>query len=413
MKDRIILHCDCNSFFASVECLREPRLWQVPMAVCGSADDRRGIVLAKNELAKRYGIVTAETLGSAKRKCPELVVVPPRHGAYAEVSRAVNEIYLRYTDLCEPFSIDESWLDVTGSEALFGDGLTIANAIREAVKAEIGITISVGVSFNKTFAKMGSDYKKPDAVTLISRENFRELLYPMPIENMLFVGQKTAETLRASHILTIGDLAATGRLFLKERLGKLGEQLHDAANGIDPSPVLSPSTMADEKSMGNGMTFRRDIATEEEIRLSVRILCEELGERLRRKGKRASTVTLTVKDPALRSVSRQESLKYASDIGREISEAALSLLPRCHRDGAPIRMLTVTVSRFDKTEDGEQIGFFDAPEDERREKLGRLESAVDGIRRRFGDASIYSGAVMENDLGIDLPEKREDPKHED
>ena len=222
MEDRVILHCDCNSFFASVECLRDPSLWQVPMVVCGSVEDRHGIVLAKNEPAKKYGIQTAETVYSAKRKCPALVIVPPHYSEYARISRSVNEIYCRYTDLCEPFSIDESWLDVTGSRTLFGDGMQIAEAIRRAVREEIGITVSIGVSFNKTFAKLGSDYKKPDAITYIGRENYRDILYPLPVTDMLFVGERTAEALRAAGIRTIGDLARASDAFLRSRLGKAG-----------------------------------------------------------------------------------------------------------------------------------------------------------------------------------------------
>ena len=260
MQDRVILHCDCNNFFASVECLRDPTLRDVPMAVCGSVEDRHGIVLAKNELAKRYGIKTAETVYSARRKCPSLVICPPHHGEYARVSRAVNEIYLRFTDLCEPFSIDESWLDVTGSRNLFGDGMAIARAIAEAVRTEIGITLSIGVSFNKTYAKLGSDYKKPDAITYVGRENYRDILFPLPVEDMLFVGERTAEILRRSGIRTIGDLAAASPAYLVSRLGKVGEQLGAAARGEDTSRVIPESEREEVKSVGNGMTFRRDAA---------------------------------------------------------------------------------------------------------------------------------------------------------
>ena len=188
MKDRVILHCDCNSFFASVETVLHPEYKDVPMAVCGSVEDRRGIVLAKNELAKKYNIQTAETVFSAKKKCPDLVIAKPHHKLYAEYSKRVNDIYKRYTDMVEPFGIDESWLDVTGSQKIFGDGLTIAEKISWDIKTEIGITVSIGVSFNKVFAKLGSDYKKPDAITVINRENFKRIVYPLPVSDLLFVG---------------------------------------------------------------------------------------------------------------------------------------------------------------------------------------------------------------------------------
>ncbi len=404
--DRVILHCDCNSFFASVECLRDPSLWSVPMAVCGSVEDRRGIVLAKNEPAKKYGIKTAETVYSAKRKCPHLVIVPPHHGEYARISAAVNEIYARFTDLYEPFSIDESWLDVTASRALFGSGLEIAEKIRHAVRREIGITLSIGVSFNKTFAKLGSDYKKPDAITCIGRENYRDILYPLPIEDMLFVGERTAAILKSSGIKTIGDLAAASPAYLVSRLGKMGEQLGAAARGEDESPVIPPSEAAEVKSVGNGMTFRHDIQTLDEIRLGIGVLSEEIGARLRKRGLCASTVSVTIKDPALRSISRQHPVSPATDLGREIAAVAERLVLSEWGTGKPIRMLTVTAMNLVLGEGGEQIGLFDGERDRRHEKAERIEVAVDGIRGRFGEGSLIRGAVLGNDLGIEGAEAR-------
>ena len=226
VNDRVILHCDCNSFFASVETALNPAYANVPMAVCGSQDDRHGIVLAKNELAKRYGIQTAETIVSARRKCPGLVIAEPHYSKYKEYSVRVNQIYSRYTDLVEPFGIDESWLDVTASQKLFGSGLRIAQMISNDVKKELNITISVGVSFNKVFAKLGSDYKKPDAITVISKENFKNIVYPLPVSALLFVGKKTAESLLSIGIRTIGELANTQQHVLQDRFGKVGEMLY-------------------------------------------------------------------------------------------------------------------------------------------------------------------------------------------
>ena len=195
--DRVILHCDMNGFFASVELLDYPHLKDKPMAVCGNPENRHGIILAKNEIAKKYGVITAETLWQAKKKCPDLHVVPPHHSKYRYYSHLINDIYLRYTDMVEPFSVDESWLDVTGSTKLFGSGKEIADTIRKTVRDEIGLTLSAGVSYNKIFAKMGSDYKKPDATTVITRENFRILLWPMDISSIFFVGKINAENLRS------------------------------------------------------------------------------------------------------------------------------------------------------------------------------------------------------------------------
>ncbi len=404
--DRVILHCDCNSFFASVECLSDPSLWSVPMAVCGSVEDRRGIVLAKNEPAKKYGIKTAETVYSARRKCPGLVIVPPHHGEYARVSAAVNEIYARFTDLYELFSIDESWLDVTASRALFGSGMEIAEKIRRAVREEIGITLSIGVSFNKTFAKLGSDYKKPNAITYIGRENYQKILYPLPIEDMLFVGERTATLLRSSGIKTIGDLAAASPAYLVSRLGKMGEQLGAAARGEDESPVIPPSEAAEVKSVGNGMTFRHDIKTVDEIRLGIGVLSEEIGARLRKRGLRAATVSVTIKDPALRSISRQHPVSPATDLGREIAAVAERLVLSEWGTEKPIRMLTVTAMNLVSGEGGEQIGLFDGERDRRHDKAERIEVAVDGIRGRFGEGLLIRGSVLGNDLGIEGSEAR-------
>ena len=229
--DRVILHCDMNSFFASVELLEHPELKDRPVAVCGDPESRHGIILAKNEPAKAFGIVTAETLSQARRKCPGLVLLRPHHEKYRRYSRLINSIYYRYTDMVEPFSIDESWLDVTASRRLFGTGREIADSIRETVKKELGLTLSAGVSYNKIFAKMGSEYRKPDATTEITRENYRDILWPQPVENMFFVGFATAQKLKSSHIHTIGDLACARDDRLESLLGLAVGVHHGAQRG--------------------------------------------------------------------------------------------------------------------------------------------------------------------------------------
>ena len=403
-KDRIILHCDCNSFFASVETVLNPAYAGVPMAVCGSQEERHGIVLAKNELAKKYGIETAETVWSAKQKCPGLVIAPPHHDAYVEFSHRINKIYDRYTDLVEPFSIDESWLDVTGSQKLFGDGMAIAESIRQAVKSEIGVTISIGVSFNKMFAKMGSDYKKPDAITLISRDNFKQIVYPLPVRAMMYIGPRTAAAVEGCNIRTIGALAAASPTFLAGRFGKMGEQIHAYACGIDDSPVLSRAERAAPKSVGNGMTFRHDIVSAEEIRAGLGFLSEEVAARLRAVGRRATTVSVAIKDTMLQTISRQMALDTPTNLGRELADAAMRLTRRAWNIGRPIRALTVTaMNLIALDEGGEQIGFFDAEKDRRREKTTRIEDTMDKIRARYGRSSIDSGATISSDFGIAPP----------
>ncbi len=407
--DRIILHCDCNSFFASVEEARDPRLKNVPMAVAGSRENRHGIILAKNQLAKGYGVETAETVWSAQKKCKDLVLVEPHHEEYARYSRATDEIFRRYTDLVERFGIDEAWLDVTGSTKLFGTGVEIADRIRKEVKTELGITVSVGVSFNKAFAKLGSDYKKPDAVTVISRENYREIAYPLPVENLLFVGKRTAEELKRFNIYTIGDVASSSRAFLEERLGKAGATVYDYAIGEDLSPVTS--IFAEEtpmKSVGNGMTFRRDLVTKDEIITALQELSNIVAARMRKRKMLAGIITVTVKGIDLRTSSRQRSIDTPIAIGREIADMAFRLLNEIWHIGKPIRALTVTASGIvPESMATTQLSFFESGQ-KKHEKLEKIESAMDKIRERFGHDSLVSGAVLHNDFGLSS-EKNEDP----
>ena len=236
--ERIIFHCDLNSFYASVELLDHPELRHLPVAVCGDPESRHGIILAKNEPAKKFRVQTAETIWQAKRKCPDLVLLPAHHRVYREFSRRINRMYQDYTDLVEPFGIDESWLDVSGTLHLFGgDPTALADEIRRRMRQEFGLTISVGVSFNKVFAKLGSDYKKPDATTCITRENFRQMVWPLPVGDLLYVGRAAAETMKKFGVRTIGDLARFDRESLFHLLGRHGAQLHDYANGLDRAPV--------------------------------------------------------------------------------------------------------------------------------------------------------------------------------
>ena len=396
--DRVILHCDCNSFFASVETVLNPEYKGVPMAVCGSQEDRHGIVLAKNEEAKRYGIKTAETVYSAKKKCPNLVIARPHYAEYEKFSRRANEIYARYTDKIEPFGIDESWLDVTESR-FFGDGMQIAEMIRSDIKKELGITVSIGVSFNKVFAKLGSDYKKPDAITEISRENYREIVYPLPASDMLFVGRRTAEALRTIGIRTIGDLAAASPEMLSMKFGKSGEMISKYARGEDDSTV-SVSDSDDAKSIGNGYTFTHDLTTREECRTAINYLSERIGTRLRSRGFKCATVQLSIKDEYLRTIQRNAPQKPPTDISSEIADTAYSILCREWSPSKPIRMLTVTAQNLIKSDTiSEQIDMF-GNTDVKREKNGKREIVVDEIRERFGDFSIMKADVIESDIGI-------------
>ncbi len=392
MEDRVILHCDCNSFFASVEMALNPEYKNVPMAVCGSQEDRHGIVLAKNELAKKYGIATADTVYSAKKACPGLVIVPPHHSEYMRFSKMVNAIYAEYTDTVEPFGIDESWLDVTASHRLFGGGEKIADEIRTRIKNEVGITISVGVSFCKVFAKLGSDYKKPDAVTLISRENFKEIVHPMPVSSLLFVGKRTKEVLATLGIRTIGDLAASPKEILLAKLGKSGEVLSKYARGEDDSTV-SPLCKVDSKSIGNGFTFKHDLTSTEEIRAGVDFLTEEIGRRLRECGKVCSTVTVSIKDENLSVLQRQRPSPRPTDIGSEISNVALEIIKDFWSPGKPIRSITVTATSLSPKQSlAAQMDIFGEDlEEEVRARRRVMEETVDIIRQRHGGSAVVRG----------------------
>lgn len=401
MADRVILHCDCNSFFASVETALNPAYGGVPMAVCGSESDRHGIVLAKNELAKKFGIQTAETVHSARRKCPNLVIASPHYDEYTKYSRRVNEIYARYTDMIEPFGIDESWLDVTASRKLFGTGEEIAERIRREVKEEVGITVSIGVSFNKVYAKLGSDYKKPDAITVISRENFEKIAYPLPVSDLLFVGKRTADELLSIGVRTIGDLAKIDKSLLVLKFGKAGEQLYRNAHGLDDSPVARVGEHEDQKSIGFGFTFRHNLESREECKIAINYLSDDVARRLRKSEMVCHTVQLTIKDEHLAVIQRQRTLKSSTDIAHDIAAMAYNILIDEWSESRPIRMLTVTAQNLARKEFvADQIDIFSDSVEPRREKDKKQEETVDKIRQKYGRESITNGAILTTDIGI-------------
>ena len=398
--DRVILHCDCNAFYASVETLFRPELKNVPMAVCGSPENRHGIILAKNELAKAFNVQTAETIWQAKRKCPNLVLVEPHHKEYVRISKLVNEIYHRYTDFIEPFGIDESWLDVTNSIKIFGSGEEIANRIRSDISKEIGITVSVGVSFNKVFAKLGSDYKKPDATTVISRENFKRIVFPLPVSTLLFVGKSTSKTLELLGIETIGDLANADVKILEKALGKLGEMLHRYANGEDNSKVAEYNHQQRIKSVSNGMTFPRDLVGENDIRTAVTGLSDIVSSRMRKYGVKCSTVSVTIKGPDLNSSSKQITLSSPTNTADVLHDSALNIIKSMKNADKPIRSITLAGSNLVfEDEEITQLSLFETEEPDDRKS--DIDVAMDSIRKKYGRGSIKFGSVVKNDLGID------------
>lgn len=399
--DRIILHCDINSFFASVELLDHPELRDMPVAVSGDPELRHGIILAKNQAAKACGVVTAETVWQARRKCPDLVLLPPQHEKYREFSRRLNRLYQEYTDMVEPFSIDESWLDVTASRTLFGSGTQIADRIRHRVREELGITLSAGVSYNKIFAKMGSEYRKPDATTEITRSNYQQLLWPMPVNEMFFVGFATAERLKAADIHTIGDLALADTRMLERLLGKQGPLLRSYARGEDDSPVRRYDQRNKIKSVGNGITFRRNLTGEDDILTALTRLSDTVAGRLRKYQLKAGGVKVDIKDIQLKTISRQTQLTRPTNLADELRRTAMELIRSFWPSQKPIRLITLTAISLCDEAGEEQLSLF-REENAAREKTESVERTMDAIRSRFGDSAIGFGQIIGNDIGIDL-----------
>lgn len=297
--NRTILHSDCNCFYVSVELLHHLELRGKPVAVGGDPEARHGIVLTADYTAKRYGVKTGMALWQAKQVCPDITFLPPRMDLYLRFSRMAQEIYADYTDKREPYGIDESWLDVTDSATLKGDGFHIAQEISSRMKKELGITVSVGVSFNKIFAKLGSDYKKPDAITTMYEDEFQRKAWCLPVSDLLYVGNATNKKLYSMGIRTIGDLAKSDETLLVRKLGKMGSILWAFANGYDESPVKLEKTSAPVKSVGNSTTTPRDMETDEDVRIVLYILAESVAARLRENGFRCRTVEISVRDKEL------------------------------------------------------------------------------------------------------------------
>lgn len=404
MAERVILHCDLNSFFASVELLDKPTLRDVPVAVCGDPKSRHGIILAKNEPAKKMGVKTAETLWQARKKCPALVLLPPHHRLYEEYSRRVNEIYDRFTDLVEPFGIDESWLDVTGSLHLFGgDGKALADRIRATIREETGLTVSVGVSFNKVFAKLGSDMKKPDATTVIPAEGWQSMVWPLPLGDMLFAGRTATETLRKYGVETVGQLAACDPALPEQLLGKMGLQLWQYANGMDKSPVKPRHAAEPVKSVGNGTTFPQNLVRWEQLRAGLLPLCDSVATRLRQQGLYAGGISLSIKDASFKTVSRQIRLDAPTHLMRDIHRTAMQLAGQLWKPPTPVRAMTVTALYV--TEDGDafqQLDLLGGAAQERSQRQEKLEGTMDAIRRKYGRGAIAFGDGQETEE--DLPE---------
>ncbi|MDD3185864.1 MAG: DNA polymerase IV [Anaerostipes sp.] len=405
MNGRTILHSDINSCYATIEHLHHPELSGKPIAVGGDLEARHGIVLTADYMAKKRGVKTGMALWQAKQVCPEITFISPRMDLYLRFSRMAHEIYGEYTDLQEPYGIDESWLDVTASASIKGDGYTIAEEISNRMKSELGITVSIGVSFNKIFAKLGSDYKKPDAITTMYQDEFKSKAWKLPASDLLYVGRSTNQKLCRLGIKTIGDLAETDESILQSQLGKMGSILWAFANGYDDSPVKVENTRAPIKSVGNSTTTPRDLENDEDVKIVLYILAESVATRLRENGFKCRVVEISVRDNELLSFTRQHKISNATNITKEIAEEAYRIFKESYNWRKPIRSLGVRGADLVNDNYWEQIDLFSSVE--LREKQEKMDQTVDDIRRRFGFYSVQRG-LMYRDRILSAVNAKED-----
>ena len=395
MEDRVILHSDMNSFYASVEMMLDPSLRGKPIAVCGSTENRHGIVLAKSQLAKKAGVKTGMVNWEARQRCPDLVVVPPQYDEYLKCSRLAHEIYYRYTDMVEPYGMDECWLDVTASKYQFGSGKKIAEEIRAATREELGLTVSVGVSFNKIFAKLGSDYKKPDATTEFTRENYREKVWPLPASDMIYVGPATEAKLAKYGIHTIGQIAETPPELLRSCFGVNGLALWRYATGTDQSRVMHKDFVSPVKSVGHGITCTADLKNEEEVYKVMFELSQDVGHRLRLHELTARGVQIWIRTNDLSGMQAQCKLPVRTQSPSEITAAGFALFKERYLWDKDVRAVCIRATDLVPKAETEQLSFFvDNEKHERREKL---DDTIEALRARFGKRAV-TYAVLLGDL---------------
>lgn len=390
--ERTILHCDMNNFYASVECLHRPELRGLPVAVCGQTEERHGIVLAKNYEAKAYGVITGEAVWQAQRKCPSLVLINPHYDEYLRFSTLARDIYSRFTDIIEPLGLDECWLDVTGSRLLFGTGDEIAWKIKESIKSELHITASVGVSFNKVFAKLGSDMKKPDAVTVIPYDRFRDIIWHLPAGDMLGVGRASARKLQSMGINTIGQLATYPRNMLAKIFGKCGDDMWRFANGLDNSKVVPRNLYELDKSAGHGITTLQDLINAEEVWPIMLELSQNIGHRLLISGKKATGVAISIRDNTLQTKQWQCKLSHPSRSPYYIAKEAYNLFKNRYTWEHPIRSLTVRAINLVSQEDSYQLDLFINPDDIDIQES--IDETVDALRTRYGSRIVRNATCL-------------------
>lgn len=389
---RVILHCDANSYYASVECLYTPAIRSLPVAVAGSPEARHGIILAKNEPAKRMGVKTGEAIWQARQKCPELVCMPPDFPLYVRFSEKMRRIYEQYSGHVEAFGLDESWVDLSGPGMTVADGERTAQEIRERVREELGITVSIGVADNKVFAKLGSDMKKPDAVTALPPQSYAQRVWPLSVGDLLYVGPSTRRRLSQLGVTTIGALANCDAELLRRHFGKNGDMLRTFARGEDRSPVRSVDHRSALKSVGNSATPPHDLTCMDDARCLLTLLAESVAARLRQNGLRARCVSLSVRSASLSVSSRQMTLPRMSNLSGEIAGAVLALFQEGFAQGFPYRSMGICCSQLSADDAPVQLDFMG--DEERRLRQEALERSIDDLRRRFGHQAVRRGSAL-------------------
>ena len=392
MNERVVLHCDINHCYAQIEEMKHPELKNVAMAVGGHEESRHGIILTKNLLAKKYNIKTGESLREALKKCPDLLIIHPHYDDYLYYTEKVKDIYREYSDRVESFGLDEAWIDCTESVKIFGSGKEIAQIIQKRVLEEVGLTVSIGVSFNKIFAKLGSDMMKPMGLVVIDRDNFKETAWNLPVEDLLYVGRSTQIKLNLFGIKTIGDLAQFDIVALKRNLGKMGEIIWYFANGYDNSEVAITGTTSEIKSIGNGITTPKDITTFEEAKLVFYVLCESVASRAKEKGFVGKCISIHLRNTELKSISRQYKFENATNITEEMMPIILMLLKENYDFSIPLRSITITLSHLLNEDCQVQCSLFES--NSKHQKGYDLELTLDKIRSTYGFSSVKRCSML-------------------
>ena len=407
--ERVIVHSDINHCYAQIEEMLHPELRQVPMAVGGHEEMRHGIILAKNDLAKAAGVKTASTLREAKKVCPELLIIHPHYDDYLYYTSEVKDIYREYTDHVESFGLDEAWIDLTHSSQVFGDGISVARKIQKRVREELGLEVSMGIYYNKIFAKMGSDLKKKMGFSIITQDNYQEVLWPLPIEDLFYVGYRTAPKLKARGISKIGDLAKKEPAYLRSFLGKMGEVLWYFANGYDASEVLAVSHEQQPKSVGNGITAVMDMKNREDMKMVFTVLVESVATRLKQQGLKGDVISIAIRNTDLKYYTRQRKIEKATNIASEIMKVVMELVDENVDFHYAYRSIDVHVSHLCIDDGVEQLSLF--IDEKQREKEKKLDIVMDEIREKYGFDKIKRMSVMVNEELTDFDPLRDNIIH--